>query len=695
MAAPLGEPDAANLEIMTMARRYLYFLAALCGFSLRSFAGPPIPQEDANVPITTDPNVVTLIVKGRVVDSLGTPLADVETSAVVLSRQSKDHPLAGGTVARVVGQTRTDASGSFTMRIRRASAPADVALELFAYAKGHVVAGRYLDMEAERHNVTIELSQGTKVVGTVLSGDGEPMDGATVALSSLTIPDGSSTSFPFAVSPPGLTAWPHPAVTDQQGTFALEGVPADASIELELNDKRAARERWIFPAAARSQNLALHATSAREVVGRIVFGDSGLPVRDATVGLMSSDRLGAYLGSVSVTTDARGRFRVRPYSGSLLSVRVTCAHPEYPRLSRSIPWPKGTTTQQMTLPLYTEDHEVLDETTSDGRAATSIDHDYPAGTVVEAHPSRRLEKRLSGTIIAGASLTTIENNAAKPVKGLIAIDPESGRWRLIVEGAREGRVSPDGELLAYNQLSADGLHLHLVSTKALSEPRWVSDSVEGPACWLTVSGAQSLVINVPTPAKREYLGQKYWGEEGETWRLGVDGIKTAAIPLPALNDVWDATADGQWLAMHWDTHAVTGSQLFVARADGTDLRPVARKKRQYYWYPRFSHDGKSVVAKHLDPATGVHSLRLLSLQGDNEVAILSDGGSGPDSACWSPDDLCLAVVTNCQLNGGRTRGSKLMIVNAEGTQIREVFLANATDLHLASIDWTGATHIAL
>ena len=95
---------------------------------------------------TADQGDGQVVVKGVVLDVAQKPLAGVEANAVVLRHHAKDHPLAGGMLASVVGRATTDASGSFSMRIRRTSAPPDIALELFAYAKGHGIGGRYLEM---------------------------------------------------------------------------------------------------------------------------------------------------------------------------------------------------------------------------------------------------------------------------------------------------------------------------------------------------------------------------------------------------------------------------------------------------------------------------------------------------------------------------------------------------------------------
>jgi Tol biopolymer transport system component len=146
--------------------------------------------------------------------------------------------------------------------------------------------------------------------------------------------------------------------------------------------------------------------------------------------------------------------------------------------------------------------------------------------------------------------------------------------------------------------------------------------------------------------------------------------------------------------MHWDTHAsLTGSQLFIARLDGSELKPFARKRRQYYWNPRFSPDGKSVLAKHLNAADNgpPESARIIALDGSHERSISVPKDFAPEYVCWSPDGKHVAIAAY-RKGGQGPPTSKLFIVDSAGAQIREVVLANADELHLGTIDWTAASH---
>jgi hypothetical protein len=631
-----------------------------------------------------------VVVQGEISDSARRPLNNAEVNIVLLSRRPKDHSLAGSALASVVGRTTTDSTGAFTTRIPRTRAPQDIALEFFAYAKGHGIAGRYLELGQDRYDVRLQLPLEITTAATLVGPAGEPLPAASIRLCSLSLAEGSQRLHPFQEPPSGLSAWPQPYVTAEDGGFLIHGAHADTEIVIELDDKRVARQRWTFVPGKTREPLIIRAESSRVVEGQVVAGEARSPIADAIVVLTSSDHGSSqFLGRVTATTDSLGRFTLRPYKGTELSIRVITPDGKYPPLQRRIRWVDGTTTQRMTLPMYGADYERLDGTTPDGRLASTIDSDYPTAKVDHRRPSQPLRVELGGTILAEATFVARAKNEKNSMQGLIAIDPDSGQWRMLISAAREPRVSRDGRQPAYT--TADTEEPQIVSFQSLTKRQTIASRSVGPTSW--VSGGDELVVNVHAPARREYQGEEYWGEECERWRVSTQGDKMARIPLPDRYSVEDISPDGQWLAMHWDTHAsLTGAQLFIARVDGSDLRPVARKKRQYYWYPRFSPNGKTILAKHLNATNDGPwiSARIIALNGSQERSIVVGDNFHVEYACWSPDGQHIAISAHDD-NPSATRTSKLFLVNTSGTQIRELALANVDGLRLANIDWTAAT----
>ena len=397
-----------------------------------------------------------------------------------------------------------------------------------------------------------------------------------------------------------------------------------------------------------------------------------------------------FVGAVVARTAEDGRFAFRPYVGNELDILATATEPRYLPLQRRIPWIEGTATQQMVLRMYGKDFEPVDGTTPDGRLATTIAADYPTAEVVETQPDQPLSEPISGTIIAGAALMALDHEAAEEVRGVIAIDPTTGRWRLIATDGRDPRVSPSGRLLSYS-LSGVANRLQILSLTPPGKPRVILEHCVGPASWFPSS--DRLAVNIRDPKPQRYEGQKYWPTGREKYCLSVQGKKLAAMDLPSPYVAFDVSRDGKRVAMHWDTHAsATGAQLYVADVDGRHLMTIAQKRSQYYWYPRFSPDGNSVVAKHLDASdSGRITVRILLLDGSGERWISLGERYIPEVACWSPDGNCVAIAAYAaEAFSGGEKVSKIYIVDSAGHRMKEVKLLQADGLRIGSIDWAPA-----
>jgi hypothetical protein len=230
----------------------------------------------------------------------------------------------------------------------------------------------------------------------------------------------------------------------------------------------------------------------------------------------------------------------------------------------------------------------------------------------------------------------------------------------------------------------------LLSLEGDRTPSSVVEKALGPPCWLPNS--QEFVTNFDDVAPRDYLGQVYWPLEVGKRRFGLAGNVLATIPVPPPYDAYDVSPDGRWLAMHWDTHcSETAAQLFRSQFDGSELQPIARRRFQYYWYPRFRPDGAAVLAKHLSAHGGQLSVRVIELDGSAEQDIALGDGYAPDAACWSPKGNLMAIAALHEegLEGG-PKHSKLFVVNAAGTHVKELSLAGAERVWIYSVDWTAS-----
>jgi hypothetical protein len=84
-------------------------------------------------------------------------------------------------------------------------------------------------------------------------------------------------------------------------------------------------------------------------------------------------------------------------------------------------------------------------------AAGAAPQDQRAGGTVNASP-----RVVGGEIIVRATVIP-QDGAAEGFTGIIAIDPDTGKWRPIYKGRTmfPGRVSPDGRYIVYSHAGGD------------------------------------------------------------------------------------------------------------------------------------------------------------------------------------------------------------------------------------------------
>lgn len=663
------------------------------------------------------------VITGLVQDATKRPVPGAKVSVIYLSRRPPSDPLHGSTIATEAGLALTDGKGRFEIPIRAAT-DQDIALELSAHIDGQGVALADLPLKLNSHEITLTLPAELRIPAILLGPDGQPLPRAQVKVSGLVVEDDDGRTAMYSAPTEGVAAWPGPYASDDEGRFTLIAGGSIREVRLDIDDERAARQRWMASAAKNDEPLILRAEPPRVITGQVIAGDTREPLAGANVVITAeSGDEAVFVGNEAAMTDAQGRFTLRPFVGDTLSIRVAAPDERFDALRRTILWLPGTTTQRMILPIYGPGFHPVDGTTADGRQATTIDDEFPDCEVTEHRPGKPLTEPLSGTIIADISLTRPGEDEPS-VTGVVAIDAATGRWRLLADGGHSPRVSPDGKRLAYI-IGRVEPRLEILDLDGGGPPRTLVERAAGPAAWLPSS--QELITNIEDAAPRDYLGQVYWPLDASKRRFDLAGAVRATVPAPPPYDAYDVSPDGRWLAMHWDTHASeTAAQLYRVQLDrqdrqsarrgresiatgesgdvverpvakdsrppaATPLQPIARRRFHYYWYPRFRPDGAAVLAKHLSARGGQVSVRVIELDGSAERDVALDNGYVPDSACWSPDGAFIAIAAlNEEALDGGPRHSKLLVVNAAGTHLKEISLADVKELRIGSLDWTAA-----
>jgi RNA polymerase sigma factor (sigma-70 family) len=276
---------------------------------------------------------------------------------------------------------------------------------------------------------------------------------------------------------------------------------------------------------------------------------------------------------------------------------------------------------------------------------------------------------------------------AQDHRGIIAIDPDTGKWTKITGNGYSPRISPDGETVIFVRHTggATGIvdsEVWNCDTGGSDNPGKITD-IGGLPCWSP--DGKHLIVN-----KGKF--DKTWAHT--TYRIDANGVNAEKLPIPATDEVDDWSPDGKWVATVSDRHPPHGHgyQLYVMHPDGTEQRRLT--KGGLNCYPRFSPDSKKLVYLRQTAKEG-NSIWTVNLDGtDNREILKEEDLVTPDFACWSPDGKRLAVIREkweCGEDGVR-RGSRdadhhLIIMDANGQNRRRLELADSTISWLSHGDW--------
>jgi beta-lactamase regulating signal transducer with metallopeptidase domain len=271
-------------------------------------------------------------------------------------------------------------------------------------------------------------------------------------------------------------------------------------------------------------------------------------------------------------------------------------------------------------------------------------------------------------------------------QGIFEIDPETGKWRRLLDRGLSPRVSPDGETLVFS----DDDKLWSCDTNEAGNPGAIAD-LNGRVTWMADS--KHLVISTG-----KYIENEGW--KCETWQIRADGLDKTALPIPETDFVDDISRDGKAFVTSSDRHPPKGSgyQLYVMRPDGTEQRRLTKEGLNVG--ARIAPDGRRVA--YVFQNRDGNKLKLINIDGTGEQTILSENG-GADSVggvAWSPDGKRLAVIRydwKIDGNGKRflTAGDdanyRIEIMDADGANRRRLELTGAEPdsdvLELSEPDW--------
>jgi RNA polymerase sigma factor (sigma-70 family) len=310
------------------------------------------------------------------------------------------------------------------------------------------------------------------------------------------------------------------------------------------------------------------------------------------------------------------------------------------------------------------------------RTAGARPQDAPAATTAKPaltaerndDPSRTGKESAGELVVRAADLS--RQGGEEPFIGIVAIDPQTAKWRTIYTGLAigGGPVSPDGRYLVSailgRNLDPQEAGIWVYDLTGQTPPRQIFDQ-RGEPNW--TNNGQAVIIAVP-------LGQG-WGKF-ETWRVNADGSGRVKLPILETEAVLDCSRDGTWLA----TRTVGGEathrgRLTLVHPDGTGARYLTEGSIDDLSFSfslfKISPDGRSVAYVENKAVNGLHQSRLfvLDIEGKRrrEVPIPIAPGTMP-RVCWSPDGSRLALTF---VDYQTTEGS-IELVNLDGSALSKV-----------------------
>ncbi len=268
-------------------------------------------------------------VGGIVVDETGAPVPGARFCVLTMATMSAWE-------FELAAEVETGRNGRFSLTLDE-----PVQMETTIFAVRHPDYGlawtmsKFLTRRGENlSDFRMVLPKGASVQGKVTDSEGNPVESAVLS-AFVTPPEGA------AYSDAGFLPLCEPllrATSGTDGTFILDGLPADASVVLRVKHPDFAADLAGAPEDVRgmpdgeiavgTKDVTVRLESGATIEGRITFEETGEPAERAVVQAkpMQYDFAALLIGPMKTETDMAGRYVLRGLAAFTYSVEVT--HPE-------------------------------------------------------------------------------------------------------------------------------------------------------------------------------------------------------------------------------------------------------------------------------------------------------------------------------------------------------------------------------
>ena len=290
-------------------------------------AASPSPHITANGELVEPPASRLMTVGGSVVGPDGKSVAGARVVVVAYRYpQPRDRIDTHRHDHQLLGEGQTDDQGRYRLAVPQTTAW-NYRLTSVASAPGHALSSRAADPTTtthSEHTIPLVLTRGHAVRVRFVDPDGRAVSGATVRVAGMSR-DGPAglliIRYDMATPLPG---WPEPAVTDADGCVTLKDVGPNTEVLLDVHDDRFARD-WLRIRTGNEQAaepIQLSLAPACVLEGRVLAQDTLLPIADAHVVAETTTLEHNYGCVVATRTDRDGRYRLVPFRGNRMGLRV-------------------------------------------------------------------------------------------------------------------------------------------------------------------------------------------------------------------------------------------------------------------------------------------------------------------------------------------------------------------------------------